>query len=266
MVACDLDNTLIHSYKHRQEKDICIERIKGREQGFMAPKAVELLRCLKGLAQAVPVTARSLDQYLRIRWPLGCLPDYAVAANGGILLNHGEIDGSWREESQNIAAPFQGEINRLCRELAGQGQYARVQVVDGIYLFACAKEGGGQKGAARAGNGFRRPFAPDGGRFSGQTALEAVHSGRKSYFLPPGIHKGAALLRLKKRLGADFIICAGDSEPDIPMLKAADLAIVPSGRLAGLVGGGSVAVCGEGENFAEFVLETAIEAVRERRR
>ena len=89
---------------------------------------------------------------------------------------------------------------------------------------------------------------------------------RSSYFLPPGIHKGAALLRLKKRLGADFTICAGDSEPDIPMLKAADLAIVPSGRLAGLVGGGSVAVCGEGENFAEFVLETAIEAVRERRR
>lgn len=37
-----------------------------------------------------------------------------------------------------------------------------------------------------------------------------------------GIHKGSAVLRLKEILGAHTLICAGDFNGDIPMLKAAD--------------------------------------------
>ena len=32
ILACDLDNTLIHSYKHKKDDDICIEFIKEKEQ------------------------------------------------------------------------------------------------------------------------------------------------------------------------------------------------------------------------------------------
>lgn len=38
-----------------------------------------------------------------------------------------------------------------------------------------------------------------------------------------GVHKGSAVLRLKEILGAHTLICAGDFNGDIPMLKAADI-------------------------------------------
>ena len=34
LFTCDLDNTLLHSYKHRQDGDVCIEILKEKEQGF----------------------------------------------------------------------------------------------------------------------------------------------------------------------------------------------------------------------------------------
>lgn len=37
------------------------------------------------------------------------------------------------------------------------------------------------------------------------------------------VHKGSAVLRLKEILGAHTLICAGDFNGDIPMLKAADI-------------------------------------------
>lgn len=38
-----------------------------------------------------------------------------------------------------------------------------------------------------------------------------------------GVHKGSAVLALKELLGAKLLICAGDFNGDIPMLKAADI-------------------------------------------
>lgn len=38
-----------------------------------------------------------------------------------------------------------------------------------------------------------------------------------------GVHKGSAVLKLKEILGAHTLICAGDFNGDIPMLKAADI-------------------------------------------
>ena len=41
------------------------------------------------------------------------------------------------------------------------------------------------------------------------------------------MNKGTSLERLKKFLKADTVICAGDSEMDIPMLEKADISIFP---------------------------------------
>ena len=42
--------------------------------------------------------------------------------------------------------------------------------------------------------------------------------------MPPQFNKGAALTRLKEKFTPEFVIAAGDSEIDIPMLEIADLA------------------------------------------
>lgn len=38
-----------------------------------------------------------------------------------------------------------------------------------------------------------------------------------------GVHKGSAVLRLKEILGAHTLICAGDTDGDIPMIREADI-------------------------------------------
>lgn len=50
----------------------------------------------------------------------------------------------------------------------------------------------------------------------------------------PGVSKGAAALRVKEMVGADRIVAFGDSNNDIPLLRAADVAIAVEGASSNL--------------------------------
>ncbi|MBE8948972.1 MAG: HAD hydrolase family protein, partial [Quinella sp. 3Q1] len=99
LFACDLDNTLIYSYKHRRAEDICVEIYDGREQSFMSPRSLELLKKIAEKILFVPITTRSIEQYRRIFWAADFKPTVAVVANGAYILDgnnqkfflHGEI-------------------------------------------------------------------------------------------------------------------------------------------------------------------------------
>ena len=68
LFACDLDGTLIHSYKKFRDGDICVEIYEGREQSFISARAFELLKKISAQVIFVPVTKRSFAQYQRIFW------------------------------------------------------------------------------------------------------------------------------------------------------------------------------------------------------
>ena len=244
LFLCDLDNTLIHSLKHRQPGDVCVEYRKGKEQGFASPRAVELLRETIRTGRMVPVTTRSAEQYRRIGWPDGLAPEFAVTTNGALLLHHGEIHPGWLAESQQAVAPFRAELERMLSLLLEQNRFVRCRMVDGMYVFAyCGPELTVGEVAAS---------------FTGRTALTVIPSGRKLYFLPPSVSKGAALLRLKALLNAGRVLAAGDSRIDLPMLALADRALVPPGGLADQLPPGVADAAGEGTPFAEFVLQAAL--------
>ncbi len=57
--------------------------------------------------------------------------------------------------------------------------------------------------------------------------VDVYANGIKLYILPKALNKGAALLRLKKQLGADAAAAAGDSVFDVSMLNQADIAAAP---------------------------------------
>ena len=60
--ACDLDNTILYSYKHKQADDVCLEMRKGKQQGLTTIYAWKTLQeVLKGENYG-DVTTRSLDQ------------------------------------------------------------------------------------------------------------------------------------------------------------------------------------------------------------
>ena len=61
-------------------------------------------------------------------------------------------------------------------------------------------------------------------RYRERTILHVVSSGRKIYFLPPEFNKGEALCRLKERFLPNYVVAAGDSEMDLPMMENADFA------------------------------------------
>ncbi len=211
LMACDLDNTLIHSYKKKKEGDVCIELIKGKEQGFINDDIREKIRQLNEKVIFVPITTRSIEQYLRIQWEKIAQPKYAVTTNGAVLLKNGKKDLDWLEESRTILENYKDELSRILKLLKQEDDYIRCRTVDGMYVFAYCKEGIEAEKKVVS--------------YKEKTILNVISSGKKIYFLPREFNKGYALQHLKDRINPDYVIAAGDSEIDIPMLEIADLAL-----------------------------------------
>ena len=240
LFACDIDNTLISSHRHPHGGWPCVEWLGGREQAYMSPGTARLLEGLPPGLTLVPATTRSREQYLRLRLP-GKMP-LALTANGADLLVDGTPDPAWRAGSDARIAPWRGELDRLLAILEGQGPLTSLRIVDGAFLFAGCPDGDGARRVAAS--------------LAGRTSLGIAVTGRKLYLLPPPLDKGAALIRLTRRLGAKRTAAAGDSAMDLPMLRAADVAIAPR-SLAGDLPEGAF-LCPEDRVFSEFALETAM--------
>uniref|UniRef100_I5AXG9 Putative HAD superfamily hydrolase n=1 Tax=Eubacterium cellulosolvens (strain ATCC 43171 / JCM 9499 / 6) TaxID=633697 RepID=I5AXG9_EUBC6 len=210
LFACDLDNTLIHSYRKKKEGDVCVEWLNGNEQGFISGTVRDEMAGLQKYVDLIPVTTRSIEQYLRIRWKEDAVPAYAITTNGAIALRRELVDESWREVSERMVSRYKEELVRILAELEKEDDYRVCRIVDSMYVFASCKDGVDIAGKVKA--------------YSSRTVLHVVASGRKIYFLPPEFNKGHALQRLIRQQAPDVVLAAGDSEMDIPMLELADLA------------------------------------------
>lgn len=248
LFATDLDNTLLFSHKRRRPGDICAEILDGAEQSFMTPETWDLLPAVSAAVTLLPVTTRSIAQYQRIRWPAGARPDRAVAANGGVLLSREVPDPDWLADSLRDAAPYQARLACLYGVLPNYPWCLRRKMVDGLYLFAVCPE---DRPAESCMDSLRSIRAC--------TGLTVEPSGRKLYFFPPNLHKGAAVSKARKRFQSEFLIAAGDSVLDLPMLRQAGLALVPDGTLARLLPDTAVRVCPQTEPFSNFVLRTVLD-------
>lgn len=91
-----------------------------------------------------------------------------------------------------------------------------------------------------------------------RSPLKIEVTGRKLYFFPPQINKGAVIPKLKAYFHADWVICAGDSSIDIPMLQQADVSIVPNQEMMSGIACRNVAACTPSERFYEFALKETI--------
>ena len=199
LFACDLDGTLIHSYKTRRADDVCIEHYDGREQSFIARNALERLKNLAAQIQFVPVTTRSLEQYRRIFWTHDFAPQFAVVANGAIFL-----DGNRIIHREDLSA-YAPELNRLQKIFAHNPDFQICRIVDESFLF------------------LRPRDELNPANFNFDTDLTVQRTGKKIYLFPPPLTKGNALRRLIEIFRPDKVIAAGDSEIDLPMLEVAAL-------------------------------------------
>lgn len=216
---CDLDNTLIYSYKKELSCPVVpVERYQGRDISFMSVCSYELLPKINEKTMFVPTTTRSLEQYQRI--DLGFVPQYALVCNGGVLLVDGQRDQHWYEDSLALIAPCQGQLALAQRLLASDCDVNfEVRFLENLFLFT--------KSAKPEETISRLVAALD-------TNLVSVHAnGTKVYVVPKGLDKGDAVARfqvfIREKTGQSVTsVAAGDSDFDIPMLQAAQMAIAPA--------------------------------------
>ena len=248
LFASDLDQTLLYSPRHLPAglEAHCVEYLQDKPQGFFTRRTIALLGKVAEQTAFVPVTTRSLEQYRRIAWPEGCAPGMALVTNGAILLDHGEIDEGWKRESLALAQPHGEELARLHGILAPSAAFLHCRIVDGMFLFASCGDAASAKAQAI--------------RCQRLTELPVRVSGRKIYIFLPELNKGMAVRRLKERVRPDATWAAGDSVIDIPMLREADCALVPSSELLEQLQGCNAVCSEEGRLFSEWLLEHVLEA------
>ena len=248
---CDLDNTLIYSYKLEiKTKKRCVEIYQGREVSFMTEATCRLLNKVKNKVSIIPTTTRTVEQYQRIDLGIGTL-DYALMCNGGVLFLHGKEDATWYEETKALIAESRAELlygEKLLEK--DKNRCFEVRNIRDLFLFTKSNNPAASAAYLR--------------KYLDTEKAEVFCNGIKVYIVPRQLNKGSALLRLKKRLGAELVIAAGDSGFDIPMLNQADFALAPAElkREAGLLE--SVIYVEEGKLFSEMLLKKILDFTKEK--
>jgi hydroxymethylpyrimidine pyrophosphatase-like HAD family hydrolase len=227
LLACDLDGTLIYSRRAvgadaSLHELTCVEEINGVPASFMTEGAATGLATLSKVADVVPVSTRSPDQFARLRLPT--TSGYAVLANGGLLFVDGRLDPAW---SAVIAArlrattPFD-EVWRHVHSSCDPQWTTKIRRVDELFCYAVLDRD-------RAPEAFllqERAWASARGW---RTSLQ----GRKLFWVPAALTKAAAVAEIADRGGAEVVLAAGDALLDSDLLEYADLGVFPShGELA----------------------------------
>lgn len=216
LFASDLDNTLIHSYK-RTNTGVCVDIKDGRKISFMSDKSYDILQIIYKEVEFLPITTRSLDQYNRLRLLKNNYPKYALTSNGGVLLVDNVIDKKWYKETKSLIKDGMEDLEKSLKILKKDPMITlNGKIIDGLFVFAKTKD-----------INFTERNLKE--KLDSTKVIIKKHKD-KIYVLPRKLNKGIALKRAKKILGYDFVIAAGDSLFDVPMLQHSNIPIIPLSR------------------------------------
>lgn len=223
LVATDLDRTLIYSRKAMALGSVppdvvCVELHDGKQASFMTKDCAHLIEELAHRCALVPVTTRVPGQYLRVMLP-GPAARFAIAANGGVIYVDGVPDASW---SGRVRRALQDRFP-LTSVWAYVAQVCRAEFTvklrnaDELFCYAIVHP-------------HRLPtgFADDVAGWAAERGWRTSLQGRKLYWVPEQLTKGAAVAEVARRAGATTVFAAGDSVLDVDMLLAADRGLHPA--------------------------------------
>lgn len=170
----------------------------------------------------VPVTGESVNQYRRICYFKTHVPPYALTSCGGVLFRAGKRDPLWRAAFHPLFEEA-AEAMRLCLDqllarLIPRGDVFWAKWIDRVFIASQVSDARGTVSLLSA-----QLYS---------STLEFFTEADRLYVFPRGFNKGSALNTLRRRLRPELLICAGDGLLDLPMLCAADIALVPDDRLA----------------------------------
>lgn len=217
LFVSDIDRTLIYPQRFARKGDVCIEWSKdGKELSYASPDNLEDLIKLSKLTKLVLVTARTEEQYRRIKWPEE-LEIHSVVINlGNDLLFSQEINPQeWNEKTDNSMKEHLEDLKNASKWLSEQEFVERCSIRNDRFTFARFND----KWNANEKRTLQDKLKSD---FNCNCDL----MGERLYLTVPGHDKGTAVSRLTKYLHPDVVMVAGDDKPDVPMLLHANCAIV----------------------------------------
>jgi hydroxymethylpyrimidine pyrophosphatase-like HAD family hydrolase len=233
--ASDLDRTICYSNRAIEElgfplssKLKPIEKKDNQWVAFMTETAYIALKELCQQSLFIPVTTRTTEQFKRFVIFKREIPlSYAITSNGANILYKGEPLKEWSElifTRLGIESVVQGELlSLLAREgFLFEGQIKQAENLFFYYILNSFPPAVDQ-------SAINEIVAKYGWRVSLQ--------GRKLYFIPQAISKGAALEFISNREGMEVFAGAGDSVLDWDFLQMCRYRFVPRhGELASLAG------------------------------
>ena len=232
LVFVDLDDTLFQSARKMETdcpRHTAALDVHGQPNGYMNPVQHSFTAWLLASADVVPVTARSVEAYGRVRLPFA---HGAVCAHGGVILGaDGKPDRDWRAAMADALSGFQNHLPALSESalaIGGEmGFSVRGWVVseEGLHLYVVVKQNESDDAVLAT--------LLDEVRSRGLLKGMHVHrNGNNLAFLPQGLGKGPAvrewLRRDREVNGERPVLGFGDSVTDLGFMNECHLWGTPS--------------------------------------
>lgn len=231
LIATDLDRTLIYSRGAMTDSQfsagnlLCVEYLDGAPLSYVTETAAQQLHDLANTHTVVPTTTRTPEQFRRIDLPGGPWR-YAIANNGGTILEDGEPDAQWRRHVDAAVRDGGASLDEVTTELhrrISDDWVSKFRIADGLFCYLVVDVAAQPPG-----------FVEDWHAWCQSRGWNVSQQGRKIYTMPDSVCKSHAVTEVHRRLGdagllaSDApVLAAGDGALDAEMLKAADAAIRP---------------------------------------
>ncbi|NQF13745.1 hypothetical protein HPY31_07375 [Brevibacillus sp. HB1.3] len=221
--ASDLDQTLLYGKRFltdEMQSFQVVEVLEGEPISHMSDRAIQLLHEVHLKSLFIPVTTRTIEQYQRILiFQNELLPRYAITSNGGNVIRDGRIDEQWSRQVHsrmvNECAPFPDMLAGFA-QISNDSWVIRERMAEDLFFYSIIDR---EKMPVDELRDFERWVAQQNWSMSIQ--------GRKLYLVPQAVNKRDATLYVCELEQDEQLIAAGDSLLDLPLLEAAQLAIVP---------------------------------------
>ncbi|MBC3957103.1 MULTISPECIES: HAD family hydrolase [Pseudomonas] len=140
LIFVDLDDTLFQTARKTPadiEKHVATLDISGNANGYMTNVQKSFAHWLLAHSDVVPVTARSVEAYSRVKLPFTA---GAICSHGGVMLDlMGRVDKAWNEHMTQTLAAYQTRLHELSAATLTIGQEMGVSlrgwVVEEARLF-----------------------------------------------------------------------------------------------------------------------------------
>lgn len=220
----DLDRTIIFSKRFVDddtEKLIPVERNGERIISYMTPEAHNLLRIIHKHSAFIPVTARKLDEILRIGFVKDMLPEWMICESGRVIYHKGERLAEWDDiiESNTVSLGESVALaQKLFRQILEEKHDCRVWNINDEMIMA--KTDGLPEEAF---NDLREREE----QFRKYGCILFLQQ-RKAYLIPSFISKANAVKYLTQKLNLRTTVSAGDADMDAGMFEVTTHSVAPA--------------------------------------